>query len=449
VAIASTIAGVRVKVGLIAPMAVAALLLAAPAAGAQPSDAGTPNPLAAEAFAPDLPASGGPTASSAPAGAASISRNKLRKRLGSLARQAPGKSGYFVLDPTKQGKKRVLFKRNAGKRRKLASNTKLFTTATALHRLGGGGRIVTRVKHRGGIGQRGVLSGDLYLIGGGDPALDAAGLAELARELHSGGLRRVKGKLFADDSVFDRRRGVPDSGWGPSPYIRPLSGLVYDGSTYSGDPAKAAGQAFKQALKRAGVRVKGKVKLGKLPGKPREREALAETESPAISSLAASTNKPSNNFFAEMLLKRLWATPGRQGTTSGGTKAVQRFARSQGSGIKARDGSGLTANNKSSPREVGTLLAKMRSHRESGEFFNSLAIAGKEGTLGSRMGGTAAAGRCRAKTGTISGVSALSGYCGKGKRTVVFSLLMNGVGSSDAARSVQDRMAAEIARYRP
>jgi D-alanyl-D-alanine carboxypeptidase len=55
----------------------------------------------------------------------------------------------------------------------------------------------------------------------------------------------------------------------------------------------------------------------------------------------------------------------------------------------------------------------------------------------------------RAKTGTISGVSALSGYCGKGKRTVVFSLLMNGVGSSDAARSVQDRMAAEIARYRP
>jgi serine-type D-Ala-D-Ala carboxypeptidase/endopeptidase (penicillin-binding protein 4) len=445
----STIPRVRMTVGLIASAMALALLGAAPAAGGQLSDANTPDPLSSDSFAPDLPASTSARAGAAEAEAASIDRDKLRRRLAKLARQAPGKSSLFVVDPSHRGKQGALFKHKGGKRRKLASNTKLFTTATALHRLGGEARIVTRVKHRGSIGEWGVLAGDLYLIGGGDPALDGPDLTELARELHDGGLRRVKGKLLADDSVFDRRRGVPDSNWGPSPYIRPLAGLVHGGSTYSGDPARAAAQAFRSALKRAGIRVKGGVELGKLPGRLREREALAETGSPPIASLVASTNKPSNNFFAEMLLKRLWAAPGRQGTTRGGTRAVQRFARSLGSGIRARDGSGLTDGNKASAREVATLLARMRDHRESRQFFASLAVAGREGTVAGRMQGTAAAGRCRAKTGTISGVSALSGYCGKGERTVAFSLLMNGVGNVDAVRNLQDRMAAEIARYRP
>jgi D-alanyl-D-alanine carboxypeptidase/D-alanyl-D-alanine-endopeptidase (penicillin-binding protein 4) len=65
------------------------------------------------------------------------------------------------------------------------------------------------------------------------------------------------------------------------------------------------------------------------------------------------------------------------------------------------------------------------------------------------MEGTAAAGRCRAKTGTIDGVSTLSGYCNAGRGKVAFSLLLNGVGNVDAARRVQDKIAIAIARYRP
>jgi D-alanyl-D-alanine carboxypeptidase/D-alanyl-D-alanine-endopeptidase (penicillin-binding protein 4) len=82
---------------------------------------------------------------------------------------------------------------------------------------------------------------------------------------------------------------------------------------------------------------------------------------------------------------------------------------------------------------------------------DSLAVAGRSGTLAHRMRRTAAQGKCRAKTGTLNGVSALSGYCFRGaddaEHAVVFSLLMNRV-DVNRARLVQDRMAALIARYR-
>jgi D-alanyl-D-alanine carboxypeptidase/D-alanyl-D-alanine-endopeptidase (penicillin-binding protein 4) len=82
-------------------------------------------------------------------------------------------------------------------------------------------------------------------------------------------------------------------------------------------------------------------------------------------------------------------------------------------------------------------------------FYDSLPIAGRDGTLDDRMRGGAAGGRCRGKTGTLTGVSALSGYCRtRGGRTVVFSILMNGVGDTYGARAVQDRMANTIARWK-
>jgi D-alanyl-D-alanine carboxypeptidase/D-alanyl-D-alanine-endopeptidase (penicillin-binding protein 4) len=82
-------------------------------------------------------------------------------------------------------------------------------------------------------------------------------------------------------------------------------------------------------------------------------------------------------------------------------------------------------------------------------FTNSLPVAGQSGTLARRMRGTAAAGRCRAKTGTLTSVSALSGYCFVGSEHVVaFSFLMNRV-NLNRARVAQDRMTALLARYTP
>lgn len=443
------LAGLALIVGVLlicSSSASAAAPIVAPADSADPAQSG-----GGSARTLDLPYRSDPDLART-SGRRGVGRSSLKRRLKSLARQASGKSGYYVADLDAK-KKSELFGRNAGKRRKLASNTKLFTTSTALHRLGPKGRIATKVKAQGKVNGRGFLRGSLYLIGGGDPSLGRSGMRELANDVRRSGIKRVKGTVIADDSVFDRVRGVPDSGGAPSPYIAPLSGLVYGGSTYSGDPAVDAGQAFRGRLRKAGVKIGGKVKTGKPPKKLRGRKPVGKYQSPTIASLAAATNKPSNNFFAEMLLKEL-ATTGKKskkGTTKRGTKKVAGYMRSIGVKVSQKDGSGLTRRNLSSPRDVVRLLSRARRDRElKRPFFDSLAVAGGDGTLASRMNGTVAAGRCRGKTGTISGVSALSGYCKtKGKRMVAFSLLMNGVGSYDSARNIQDRMVVEIARYRP
>lgn len=429
--------GMRVKVGLIA-LPAALLIGLVPAAGAK---------SASDSFAPDLPARSDPTVSQPGAEASGANnRRQLRRKLKKLAGKAPSSSGFYVVDTDAAGK-RVLFDRKPGKRRRLASNTKLFTTATALDRLGADGRITTAVGARGRI-RNGRLKGDLFLIGGGDPSLGKGGLRTLAKAVKQSGIRKVKGDLFADDSVFDRKRGVPDSDFGPSPYLNPLSGLTYGGSTYSTDPALHAAGAFRDRLRKKGVKVKGSIERKNAP-KRVEQGPLGFYRSPTMATLIAETNKPSNNFYAEMLLKRIWAKPGRRGTTKGGTKAVERFARKLGARIDARDGSGLTKNNKASPRDVVRLLSRMRDHDGREAFHDSLARVGKEGTVDERMEGTPAARRCRAKTGTIAGVSTLSGYCDAGRGKVAFSLLMNGVGNVDTARKIQDRMTIEIARYRP
>lgn len=433
------------KTWKLAAAAVAAVVLvpAAPAMGAPANEAAGGGRIAG----PDAAYRSSPGLAKR-AGSGSISRSRLERKLKGLARQAPGSSGYYVVDVEAE-RKRVLFDRNQGKRRKLASNQKLFTTAAALGELGPGSRIETRVKVDGKVSRAGRLKGDLYLIGAGDPSFGAAGVNDLARDVERVGIKRVSGRVLGDDSVFDRLRGVPDSNFGPSPFIAPLGGLVHGGSTYSQDPAKAAAVAFRDRLRDVGVKV-GKAKRGILPKQLRKEREIGSYESPTIAQLATATNKPSNNFYAEMLLKRLHATKGREGTTRGGSGVVERYAKRLGSKVSAKDGSGLTDNNRSSPRDVVRLLSAARGKGGiGGPLFESLAIAGKDGTLSSRMGGTVAAGRCRGKTGTINGVSNLSGYCKSGSGLVAFSLLMNGVTNFDAARSVQDRMAIQIARYRP
>lgn len=436
----STLAPVRgSRATILAALAALVALVAAAPAAAEP----TPSRLAG----PDLPGGSDPSLARQPA-ERPISAGRLERELARLARRAPGASGYFVKDLDARGGA-ILFDRSEGRRRKLASNQKLFTTITALHVLGPDERLQTRVKVEGEPTEAGRLRGDVYLVGGGDPSLGSAGMADLAERVSKAGVKRIGGRVIADDSIFDRRRGVADSRYDPSPYIAPLSGLVFDGSTYDLDPALEAGQAFRDALRGAGVKIEGKVKVGEIPGTLRDDPELASHGSDPVGELVRATNKPSDNFYAEMLLKAVAAAGGEQGTTERGARVVKRYAGELGSGVKARDGSGLTAGNKSSPREVVALLDAVQRQKELGApLFDSLAIAGKDGTLHGRMEGTAAAGSCRGKTGTISGVSNLSGYCKAGGGLVAFSLLMNGVGDVDAARDVQDRMVVEIAKYR-
>jgi D-alanyl-D-alanine carboxypeptidase/D-alanyl-D-alanine-endopeptidase (penicillin-binding protein 4) len=369
-------------------------------------------------------------------------------------------SGLFVVDAT-SGK--AVCARAASRPRSLASNTKLFTTSTALSRFGPEYRIVTKLLSDGDIGVNGVLHGSLYLQGAGDPALGVpsfydryvglgTNLLALTGQLRAAGVRAVTGRLYADDTIFDRLRGVADSGYATSPYIGPLSGLSFDsgyrGSIsegFSSDPATLAATKLAGALRSAGISIRTPVARAVTPA---GADALASVRSPTMSQLVEATDVYSNNFFAEMLAKLLGSHFGGAGTTAAGTAVVERFARSNGSGIQAVDGSGLTHGNRASPAQVVDLLQAMRQDPAGDEFIQDLALAGHEGTVADRMHGTAAYGRCRTKTGTLTGVSALSGYCfNRSGRTMIFSILMNSVSDLSLAHDEQDRIAATVASY--
>ena len=167
-----------------------------------------------------------------------------------------------------------------------------------------------------------------------------------------------------------------------------------------------------------------------------------------MSQIVDATDVYSNNFFAEMLVKLLGAHFGGAGTTAAGTAVVERFARAHGSGIHAVDGSGLTRGNRASPVQVVRLLQAMRRSRVGEELISDLALPATSGTVAERMHGTAAYGRCRTKTGTLTGVSALSGYCfNRSGRTMIFSILMNGVRDLTLAHYEQDKIAGAVASY--
>lgn len=392
------------------------------------------------------------------AGAASSSCQQMRER---LVYGGGAASGLYVID-AETGKPACA--RAAKTPRILASNTKLFTTSAALSRFGPEYRIVTKLLTDGRIDAAGVLHGSLYLQGGGDPALGVpsfynrygggigTNLLLLGSQLRAAGVDAVTGRLYADDSVFDRVRGVADSGYATSPYIGPLSGLSFDsgyrGSISQGfasEPATLAAEKLDAALRSAGIRIRtGVARAVTPPG----AEALASVRSPTMSQLVEATDVYSNNFFAEMLAKLLGAHFGGAGTTQAGTNVVERFARSQGSGIQAVDGSGLTRGNRASPAQVVELLESMRGAPAGDEFIQDLALAGHEGTVADRMHGTAAYGRCRTKTGTLTSVSALSGYCfNRSGRVMAFSILMNSVSDLSLAHYEQDKIAALVASY--
>jgi D-alanyl-D-alanine carboxypeptidase/D-alanyl-D-alanine-endopeptidase (penicillin-binding protein 4) len=378
-----------------------------------------------------------------------------------LVRGGGQASGLYVLDATSG---RAVCVRAAGRQRPLASNMKLFTTSTALTRFGPAYRIETKLLSDGALDGEGVLHGNLFLQGGGDPALGVpafydrflgglgTNLLALKRQLRAAGVRAVTGRLYADDMIFDRLRGVADSGYATSPWIGPLSGLAFDsgyrdpgGGGFAADPAKLAAATLAAALRQAGIAIRARVALGATPpgAKP-----LATVYSPEMSRLVATTDVYSDNFFAETLIKLIGARFGGEGSTRAGARVVEGFARAHRSGVHAVDGSGLTRSNRASPLQVVDLLEAMRESADGERFAADLALAGREGTVASRMRGTRAAGRCRTKTGTLTGVSNLSGYCFDADgRVMVFSILMSGVGNLELAHREQDRIAAAVASY--
>jgi D-alanyl-D-alanine carboxypeptidase/D-alanyl-D-alanine-endopeptidase (penicillin-binding protein 4) len=417
---------------------------------------------ATSAAAPPDRAARTPVARGAGAATSSVSRSGLCGRLRARLTRGGRAGGLYVIDA--ESGRRVCG--SHGRRRRIpASNMKLFTTATALARFGPGESLNTEIWRTGKLGADGVLHGNLYLVGGGDPALSSPAFARrflagqgtdlfgLTPLVEAAGISQVTGRVLADDTIFDRVRGVADSGYRTSPYIGPLSGLNYDSGYgddharhFASDPPIVAAGALARNLAAAGIEVSRQVARRALPGAGAEK--VGEVSSPKMRALTNETDVYSNNFYAETLLKDIGAHFGGAGTTAAGIKVVKRYVRGLGTGVQQIDGSGLTRSNRVTPAQVARLLVAMRKTPAGDAFVSSLPVAGREGTVATRMRGTAAAGRCRTKTGTLTGVSALSGYCfNRDGRVMAFSILMNRVRDLNQAHLQQDRMAALIARY--
>ena len=419
-------------------------------------------PPAALASGPDRPFTT-PVARDAQA-SGSISRSGLRQLLGREMRKAPGSSGAWVYDTKNDD---VVYAKSSTTRRIPASNVKLLTTAAAFGKFGSGASLHTEIWRTGTL-QGSTLRGSLFLVGGGDPALSSgtfgrrythgvySPLASLASKVKAAGIRKVTGKLYFDDSVFDHKRGVYDSGYRTSPWIGPLSGLGYNSGYssdsargFASDPAKVAAARLIKALKSKGISLTSTTRLKVRPDSPTALK-IGRVASPSMRRLIRETALYSNNHWAEMLLKALGARFRGNGTTKAGTSAVRGFMENELNvhGFSQIDGSGLSRPNRMAPAATGTLLRKMRTQPDHQDFEVALPMAGRQGTLRNRMRGSAAEGNCRAKTGTLRDVSALSGYCYNGNgRVMVFSIMMNGVGNISAAKQIEDRMAAGIARY--
>jgi D-alanyl-D-alanine carboxypeptidase/D-alanyl-D-alanine-endopeptidase (penicillin-binding protein 4) len=384
----------------------------------------------------------------------------LVKRLSRYMSGAGASSGARVVN-LETGQ--TLFSWNQNRARILASNTKLFTTAAALARYGPEGTLGTEVRGDGELDEDGIWRGSLYLRGGGDPTFGTksfarrsygggASVERLAALLDQAGIERVSGRVYGDESQFDSLRGGPDSRYGTSIWVGPLSALSFNrglgnvsGSSFQVNPPAFAALQLDAALERRGIRVRLRPRAGAAPA---GADVLASVDSPPMERLIELTNKPSDNFFAEMLLKDLALQANGKGTTRAGARLSAGYARRLGARARLVDGSGLSRGNRASPREVVDLLEAMDeldSTEFGDQYIDSLAIAGRDGTLATRMRRGPARSRCMGKTGTLSNVSALSGYCEiRSGDTIAFSILMNNV-YPGSARGLQDALVQAIA----
>jgi D-alanyl-D-alanine carboxypeptidase/D-alanyl-D-alanine-endopeptidase (penicillin-binding protein 4) len=384
---------------------------------------------------------------------------QLERLMTSRLARAGGTWGAYVLDTTTG---RTLAAVHADVPRIPASVEKLYTTSTALLRLGPAATLATSVLGTGSLDASGTWQGDLYLRGGGDPTFGStafvhraygagATVPNLAASLELAGIRAVSGNVYGDESRFDLLRGDPASGFALDRDIGgPLGALDYnrglareDGGKPQAHPATFAAQRLVAQLKRDGVRVAGRSGERATPVDARE---LARAPSPPLATLVALTLLPSDNFFAEMLLKDLGAAFGTVGSTSVGAGVVRGTIARFGIHPRILDGSGLSRLDRTSPRQVVALLNGMRADAA---LRAALPIAGRSGTLAKRLRRTAAQDRCQAKTGTLSNVSSLAGYCRAGNgHLIAFALLENHVLPA-RAHVAQDRITVALARLRP
>jgi serine-type D-Ala-D-Ala carboxypeptidase/endopeptidase (penicillin-binding protein 4) len=416
----------------------------------------------------------------------------LRSAIAAQMAQGPQNEAALVVD---LGNGHVVFSDRAGTALPTASLMKLFTTSTALMRLGTGARLTTRV-FATGTRQGNTLTGNLYLRGGGDFTFGSASFSHrayggggtvqsLAAAIRDSGLRRIRGSVYGDASLFTDGTGNPfdlvlcaeplfgpgcpygPAGrlerllpWGPRTAISYNRGLVNATSARpQRQPVRFAAQALINALEADGVTVDGS---GGARTTPTLVTAIAKTHSPPMSRLITLINRPSDNYAADVLLRDLGARLEGEGSGAAGAIAVTDTMRRFGLHPQMVTGSGESVRDLDSPRDVVGLLRLMHRRPEAAAFANSLSQAGRNGS-DTGFEHTPAAGRCELKGGTHVGLQQskntlnVSGYCRSvGGQQFAFAVMMTGLAMKfvppdrivSPGYALQHEIIEDIANYR-
>jgi serine-type D-Ala-D-Ala carboxypeptidase/endopeptidase (penicillin-binding protein 4) len=350
-----------------------------------------------------------------------------------------------------------LYRWDAKQKRTPASVEKLLLSMALLDEVPERLRITTSVAAAGAV--RGpVIVGNVYLLGQGDPSITRGGrfgknlpfeptrLSRLARRIKQAGINRIEGRIVASTGYFARDWWAP--GWRPyfpAQEVALPSALTFEGNVHNGRhthrPEYWAARSLTRRLERIGVKVTRRADAGRAPG---GLDTIARVRSRPLPVLLRYMNRQSSNFFAEVLGKRLAVErTGLAGTIARAARAIERFAAANHVRLTAHDSSGLSYYNRVSPQGLTKLLAAA-GRKPYGSLLRRTLPGPGQGTLQDRLNSV----RVRAKTGTLSGISALSGWVWLRRRSTwaEFAILSRGMPKATAV-SRENRIVRIITRF--
>ena len=345
--------------------------------------------------------------------------------------------GLYVYDLTDG---QPLYAVNAAHRMRPASCQKLVTAITALHCLKGNYRFTTDFRITGTV-RSGTLQGDLIVVGGMDPLVTPTELLQAAASIkQQQGIESIAGNIIYDLSM---REDAPYGwGWCWDDDYGPLSALLVDGKdTFE--------QELFSALSKAGIRTNSSI--GKRGNADRQSRSVYSIRH-GIDVLLEPMMKNSDNIYAECLFYQTAATVTKKGAGhKEGAQRTEELLKRIGLNpdqYRVADGSGLSLYNYVSAEMLVALLGyAWRTPDIKEHLLPSLPIAGFDGTLQKRMIDTTAEGNVRAKTGTVTGISALAGYANATNgHTLAFAIINQGINSSSMGRTFQDKVCQELCR---
>jgi D-alanyl-D-alanine carboxypeptidase/D-alanyl-D-alanine-endopeptidase (penicillin-binding protein 4) len=322
---------------------------------------------------------------------------------------------------------------NGGVPRVPASNQKLVSTAFALDRLGPDFRLKTQLLRHS--------DGSLEIVGEGDPDLSIAEIQKFAMvALGQGGSRTPTSLAAAPVQLMVREE--PPQRWWPADwepadrsyaYGAPITRLALTSNALHMavmDPAARLQRILNSTIRQQG----GQIRLQMVDQQTREASlarsdeasvVLHSEDSAPMHALLSLANTESHNFTAEVLMREAadaW-------DVNRASLATTRWLQAQGlpmTGLRVRDGSGLSRGNRLTSRSISVLLWRMAQHPLAAYYQASMAIAGQRGTLRNFFRGTSLQGRFWGKTGTLTGVRSISGILETSDGPRYVSMIANG-----------------------